>query len=346
MARRRAQVALVGIVLLVVASMAAAQQAPLPVVRLGNWLEVGTICSCMLSVRQISATARCTITTLRTASAIVRQRGTRAVRASMMGTPTLSGLSCALGQSSRYQKSLMMQMLFEHQQVFDGNLIDDRANTSNPGGTDVFGRPASTENPGFHIERYWIDYKFPGTPLRMRVGADLWLQDQAGLVADDDPRFVVFGEFGDFNVMAAAVYQFEAQRLGLQNDNDFMYYTFSGWYDRKPHRFQLDVTYFRDRFLGADTGAAVIVARPALGFQGQKTDSVLLMASWSGMLGPVRAMVQGNLVTGTSQGGTAGLPAGVATGRDYDIFAGGVVVYAEVDLGSGPALYRSHCRFG
>jgi len=29
----------------------------------------------------------------------------------------------------------------------------------------VFGRPAVTENPGFHTERYWIDYKFPGTPL-------------------------------------------------------------------------------------------------------------------------------------------------------------------------------------
>ena len=50
-------------------------------------------------------------------------------------------------------------------------------------------------------------------------------------------------------------------------------------------------------------------------------------------MGPVRALVQGNLLTGTAQGGTAGLPAGVTPGRDYDILAGAVVAYAEADLG-------------
>jgi len=129
------------------------------------------------------------------------------------------------------------------------------------------------------------------------------------------------------------VYQFESQRLGLENDNDFIYYTFSGWYNPKPHRFQLDVTYFRDRFLGADTASSAIATRTALGFQGQKNDSVLIMASWSGTLGLVRALLQGNLLTGTAKGGTAGLPAGVAPGRDYDILAGAAVAYAEVDLG-------------
>jgi hypothetical protein len=88
-------------------------------------------------------------------------------------------------------KNLTLYLLFEHQRVMDGNLIDDRSNSTNPGGTDVFGRAASTENPGFHTERYWIDYKFAGTPLRMRVGADLWQQDQAALVGDDDPRFAL-----------------------------------------------------------------------------------------------------------------------------------------------------------
>ena len=96
------------------------------------------------------------------------------------------------GVEARYQKNLMFYLLFEHQQIFDGQLIDDRSNTSNPGGTDVFGRGASTENPGFHVERYWIDYKFAGTPLRMRVGADRWAQDQASLVSDDDPRLALF----------------------------------------------------------------------------------------------------------------------------------------------------------
>ena len=35
------------------------------------------------------------------------------------------------GVDFRYQKNLTFQLLFEHQQVFDGQLIDDRANTSN-----------------------------------------------------------------------------------------------------------------------------------------------------------------------------------------------------------------------
>ena len=88
-----------------------------------------------------------------------------------------------LGVELRYQKNLTLYVLFEHQQVFDGNLIDDRANSTNPGGTDVFGRGRlARKTPAFHTERYWIDYKFPGTPLRLRVGADLWTLDQAGLV--------------------------------------------------------------------------------------------------------------------------------------------------------------------
>jgi hypothetical protein len=251
------------------------------------------------------------------------------------GEGDLTWAELRLGVEAKYQKNLTMYLLFEHQQIFDGNTIDDRSNSSNPGGTDVFGRTASTENPGFHIERYWIDYKFAGTPFRMRVGADLWQQDQAGLVGDDDPRFAIFGEFGDFDVMAAAVYQFESQRLGLENDNDFIYYTFSGGYNLKPHRFQLDVTYFRDRFMGADTQSPALSTRTALGFQGQKTDSVLIMGSWSGRVGPIRGLIQGNILTGTARGGTnvAGLPAGAIPGRHYDIFAGGVVAYAEADLG-------------
>jgi hypothetical protein len=130
------------------------------------------------------------------------------------------------------------------------------------------------------------------------------------------------------------VYQFESQRLGLTNDNDFIYYTFSGWYDLKPHKFQLDVAYFRDRFTGADTQLAGRPSTASLfGFQGQKFDSVLLMASWSGVVGPVRALVQGNILTGTAHGGIAGLPTGAVSGRKYDIFAGAVFAYAEVDLG-------------
>ena len=94
-----------------------------------------------------------------------------------------------LGVEARYQKNLSMTLLFEQQQVFDGQLIDDRSNASNPGGTDVFGRAASTENPAFHIERFWIDY-FSGTPYACALAQIR--QDQAGLVGDDDPRCPVF----------------------------------------------------------------------------------------------------------------------------------------------------------
>ena len=253
---------------------------------------------------------------------------------SQEGESDLMYAELRFGVEARYQKNLMFYLLFEHQQIFDGQLIDDRSNASNPGGTDVFGRGASTENPGFHVERFWIDYKFAGTPLRLRVGADRWAQDQASLVSDDDPRFALFGDFGNIGVMAAAVIQHESQRLGLENDNDFIYYTFSGWYTLKPHKFQLDVTYFRDRFTGADMQ---VPGRPStasqFGFQGQKFDSVLLMASWSGVVGPVRALVQGNILTGTAHGGVIGLPTGALPDREYDIFAGAVVAYAEVDLG-------------
>lgn len=333
--QRLTQCMLGSMVVLVVASLAMAQQVPQPVMRLGHWLEVGNdVFMHIIGTADIR---------YKTSHNYDFEKG---IRDRTNGrdpdnTPSqdaegdLSWAELRIGAEFRYQKNLHLMVLFEHQSVFDGNLIDDRSNTSNPGGTDVFGRAASTENPGFHIERYWIDYKFPGTPFRMRVGADLWTQDQAGLVGDDDPRFALYGDFGNFGVMAAAVYQSESQRLGLTNDNDFIYYTFSGWYDKKPHKFQLDVTYFRDRFQGADTGSVSPAARTGLGYTGQKNDSVLIMASWSGRMGPVRALLQGNILTGQARGGTqpAGLPPGVTPGRKYDIFAGAAVAYAEVDLG-------------
>src|SRR5262249_3225478 len=125
------------------------------------------------------------------------------------------------------------------------------------------------------------------------------------------------------------------QRLGLTNDNDLWYYTFSAGYNLQPHRFQLDVTYFRDRFSGADTQGGFT----GNGFQGQKIDSVLVMGSWGGSVGLARALVQGNIMLGHAEGGNAaglaltGLAGAVPAGKNYDIFAGSVVAYGEVDLG-------------
>src|SRR5262249_25309500 len=158
-------------------------------------------------------------------------------------------------------------------------------------------------------------------PLRIRVGYDLWQLDQAGLIGDNDPRFAIFGDFGGFDVMAAAVVQFESQRIGLTNDNDLIYYTFSAGYNLRPHRFQLDVVYTRDRYNGADTQAG------AVQFRGQKDDNVLISGSWSGRVGPVRAMVQGMVQLGNAQGANAaGIALAGLTGirgpdRNYDVFA-------------------------
>jgi hypothetical protein len=263
--RRLAQIALMGVLVLAPVSLAGAQQMPQPMVRLGDFIEVGNdvFMHIMASVDIRYKTVENDDFEQR-----VRDRVSNRTPGST-DTQDLGDLSFAelrLGAEFRYQKNLTMYVLFEHQQVFDGNLIDDRSNSTNPGGTDVFGRAAGTENPGFHIERYWIDYKFAGTPLRFRVGADLWYLDPAGTVADDDPRIAVFGDFGDFDVQASAVMKQESQRLGLTNDNDFVFYMFSAGYNLKPHRFQLDVVYNRERFSGADT--TLVTTNGVLGFRG------------------------------------------------------------------------------
>ena len=126
----------------------------------------------------------------------------------------------------------------------------------------------------------------------------------------------------------------ESQRLGLENDNDLVSYVFTAAYDLKPHRFGFDVAYFRDRFFGADTQSVGCDNRNDIGCTGQKSDSVWIDASWTGRLGPVRTLLQGNVIVGTADGTTAPLSTtGVLAGREYDIFAGSVIGYVEVDLG-------------
>src|SRR5215510_11169336 len=241
MMRRLTQLVLIVVVVLGAATLAAAQQAMQPVVRLGNFLEVGNDV-----FMHIIGSADIRFKTVENYDFEAQVRDRAASRSPsnsnvQEGDGDVLYSELRLGAEFRYQKNLMLYLLFEHQQVFDGNLIDDRSNSTNPGGTDVFGRAPSTENPGFHVERYWIDYKFEGTPLRMRVGADLWNVDQAGLVGDDDPRLALFANFGNFDVMGAIVYQYASPRLGLENHNNLLYYTFSAGYNLRPHRFQFDV---------------------------------------------------------------------------------------------------------
>ena len=95
----------------------------------------------------------------------------------------------------------------------------------------------------------------------------------------------------------------------------------------KPHRFGVDVVYFRDRFAGAEHGGDRLSPEGWAGL-GEKIDSVWIDASWSGRFGPIRAMLQGNALIGTANGSTVRgsgpqpSPASVFQNVDYDIFAG------------------------
>ena len=337
MIKHLAQLTLMGVLLLVGVSPAVAQQTPQPVVRLGNFIEVGNDVW-----MHIIATTDARYKTIENSDFENRVREQTLSRnpsdtAQHEQEGDLFYAELRFGAEFKYQKNLHFYLLFEHQQVFDGNLIDDRANTSNPGGTDVFGRAASTENPGFRVERFWTRYRFEGTPVTLFVGAELKQVSQTGIFGNDDPGVGVELAFGNLELSAKAYIERESMRLGLQNDNDLVSYAFTADYNLRPHRFGFDVVYFRDRFAGADT--AVTGFRSGLGWTGQKTDSVWINASWSGRFGPVRALLQGNALLGTARGstvrgaGATGLPATIFQEVDYDIFAGGGIAYLEVDLG-------------
>src|SRR5256885_3388620 len=218
--KRRAQIALMGIVILAVASLAAAQGTlqvpsgtPQPAMRFGNFIEVGNDV-----LMHIIATTDFRYNTTENFDFDRKVRDRVASRnpqdtIEQTGEGDIFWLLTRFGVDFRYQKSTEVQLVLEQRTNLDGNTTDDRMNSTNPGGTDIFGRAASTENKGFFCVYCWLDYKFEGTPLRLRVGFDLWTVDQAGLIGDNDPRIALFGEFRDLVVMRATVSQFESQRL-------------------------------------------------------------------------------------------------------------------------------------
>ena len=300
--RRLTQLVLMGARLLMSASLAVAQPALQPVMRLGNFIEVGNDVW-----MHVMATMDARYKTIENADfenqvrdQTLSRNPTNTAQHEQEGDLFYAELR--FGAEFKYRKNFHFYLLFENQSVFDGNLIDDRSNTSNPGGTDVFGRAASTENPGFRVERFWSRYRFEGTPLTLFVGADLKSVSQAGIYGNDDPGAGIELEFGNLQLSAKAYIARESQRLGLENDNDLVDYAFTAVYNLRPHRFGVDVVYFRDRFSGADT--AVTGFRSGLGWTGQKIDSVWIDASWSGRFGPIRAMLQGNALVGTARGST------------------------------------------
>ena len=78
--------------------------------------------------------------------------------------------------------------------------------------------------------------------------------------------------------MAAAVIQNESQRLGLENDNDFIYYTFSA--ELQPEAASLPVRrrLFSGSLPGGGHGRRSSLPARAWASRGRQTDSVLIMA--------------------------------------------------------------------
>jgi hypothetical protein len=267
-----------------------------------------------------------------------------------------------LGVDMRYQKSLTMRVLFEHQSLMDGNVIDNgRATTGDSTRNATGGGFVGAETNYVNLERYWLEYAFPGTPIRLFVGAEIHYGDIAGMIYDDDPRFAVYFDLGpkkELELGAWATIKRESARIGMQNDNDFVYYVFQATYKGIPqHRFGLSVVYFRDRFSGAPLISEAPLIGPGTqrpnsqgdtipggGLVGQKIDSVMIMPGWTGTIGPLTGLLQFNIVAGTADAtnSAAACPAAAAlaavgrtacANRELDIFAWSLVAYAEVKLG-------------
>src|SRR6266516_4019375 len=151
--KRWAQIALIGVMLLAVASWAAAQGTlqvpdgtPQPAMRFGNFIEIGNDV-----LMHIIATNdfRYNTTTQWDFERKVRDRVSSRNPVSTIeqsGESDVFWILSRFGVDFRYQKSTEVQLVLEQRTNLDGNTTDDRFNNTNPGGTDVFGRGTATEN--------------------------------------------------------------------------------------------------------------------------------------------------------------------------------------------------------
>src|ERR671927_456389 len=214
--KRLTQGALVGVLMLALASVAAAQGTlqvpsgtPQPAMRFGNFIEIGNdVLMHIIATNDFRYNTTHNWDFERKVRDRVSSRNDQST-IEQSGESDVFWLLARFGVDFRYQKSTEVQLVLEQRTQLDGNTSDDRFNSTNPGGTDIFGRAASTENKGFYCKFCWLDYRFESTPLRFRVGFDLWTLDQAGYIGDNDPRWALFGDFGDIDVMAAAVLERE-----------------------------------------------------------------------------------------------------------------------------------------
>ncbi|GIX47629.1 MAG: hypothetical protein KatS3mg131_1840 [Candidatus Tectimicrobiota bacterium] len=310
--------------LLATASLAAAQARPEPVTRLGDWVEVGP--EVFMNIIQTN-TIRYKTTHNYDFEDDLRDTVFLADNTQSLlhfGPGDFFWAEVRFGVDFRYQKNLTARVLLESEAVFDGNLIDDRiGRTVPPAGQPT---PAGTdpdEDTGPHVERFWIRYQFPGTPITMLVGAHLWFHDAAGVVADDDPGIFFWANLGpqkEWELKVAAIIQGEATRFGLTNDNDNVYYLGTIAYNRRPFRAALDMMYqrLRDNFGNS-------------GLRGSHFDYFLFMPNLTGTVGPVSFLLQPMVGVGSADGAVTDPATGAR--REFDIFNWGVIAQAEVNLG-------------
>ena len=317
MLKRHVCIGLLCALALSIAAVAGAQQVPQPVVRMGNAIELaddlwvdfigqGDIRFQFVHNTDFEGDIRDRTSSRDNTATVVHG-----------GTADIWWMEARFGFNMQYQKHLKMQLLMENQMTWDGNRIDNGFalggdDTNFPDGRNVncgeFGNDCLQRNT-WNLERLWIDYTLENTPLRFRIGADLWTTDPAGVIGDDDPRAAIFAKFGDLELSAAVVMQTTSLRAGLQNDNDNIYYNFGATYDLKPWRFAVDATYFRFRF-----------------DQGQDVDTVSIRPSVVGNLGMISFLAQPMFVFGSVEATAPG-------GTDYDVAALGFIGQVELKLG-------------
>ncbi len=327
MLKRCMRIGLICALALSIAGIAVAQQAPEPVVRMGGAIELADD----LWVDFIGGgDFRFQFVHNRDFEGDIRDRpNSRGNQATSVhtGTADIWWAEAKFGFNMSYKKHLRAQMIMENQMTWDGNRIDngtdlngdsptsqvfdDGRNLNCDDAAGVLTSGACLQRNTFNLERLWVDYQLQGTPLRFRIGADLWFHDQAGVIADDDPRVAIFAKFDNLELTAQVVLQNEGMRLGLTNDNDNIFYNFGVKYDLKPWRFALDATYFRFRFN-----------------QTQDSDTVLIMPSVSGSMGIFSGIIQPMFIFGSVDSNDPAQP-------NYDVAAFGAIGKIEVSLMNG-----------
>jgi hypothetical protein len=329
--KRFMQCALTCAAVLSLAATAMAQSVPEPVTRLGDWVEIGkdTFMN-IIGNLDIRYNTTHEYDFEKEVQERMNSRNLSGTSTTYIGEGDFLEAEVRWGADFRYQKNLLVQILFETQGIFDGNLIDDRNNNNSPengaAGPASIGNPSGEDNSP-HVERFWIDYKF-NPVLRMRVGADFWTTDAGGWIGDDDPRFAVYITPTDnLELLFAAVIQSESARLGLTNDNDDVYYTFGGDFKSGPHTFGLHGAYFRTRFNNE-----------------LRADTFLIMPHVNGKIpGPVgiEYLLQFGYVGGKVDDSTDG-----NGGDKYDVMAYGAAASIRASLAGGMIRPFLHVWYG